>query len=102
MNGNANVYTIAIDNTSKAATFLPMDKDKQIMRLVNLSDKAVFVVTGEAAAPTAVFPTSATAPLKGTVLQAGEAVEVQKPTQHGYAAAIQLAAGTGNLYISLV
>lgn len=100
MNVNTNTYVIAIDNTSKSATFTPQDTNQSSMIISNGSTTAVFVVTGKGSAPTAVFPTSATVPLQGKVILPGAIVTLTKNTDHNFISAIQASAGTGNLYIS--
>jgi len=100
MNLNTNTYTIAIDATSKSATLNPQDANQSSLIISNNSTTAVFVVTGKDAAPTAVFPTSATAPLPGKVILAGAIVTLTKNIGDNYVSAIQASAGTGNLYIS--
>lgn len=100
MNTNSNTYVIAIDNTSRSATLLNNDVNWPNLVITNLSDKAAFVVTGLDTAPTAVFPTSATAPKEGKVIPGGAVVTFGKVPGHQYVSAIQLASGTGNLYIS--
>lgn len=102
MNLNTNTYVIAIDNTSKSATLIPQDANQTSLILSNGSTTAVFVVTGgDAAAPTAVFPTSATAPLQGKVILPGAIVTMTKNANHKFISAIQATSGTGNLYISV-
>lgn len=97
---NTNTYTIAIDNTSRAATLLDSDIQATNWLITNLSDKAVFVTSG-VTSPTAVFPTSATVPLGGKVINPGFSVIYGKNPTHKYISAIQLAAGgVGNLYIA--
>ncbi len=100
MNLNTNTYVIAIDNTSKSATLIPQDANTQSLILSNGSTTAVFVVSGKDAAPTAVFPTSATAPLQGKVILPGAIVTMTKRIGDNFISAIQASAGTGNLYIS--
>ena len=102
MNLNTNTYVIAIDNTSKSATLIPQDANQTSLILSNGSTTAVFVVTGgDAAAPTAVFPTSATEPLQGKVILPGDTVLFTKRGHHKYISAIQATSGTGSLYISI-
>lgn len=56
---------------------------------------------GGAAAPTAVFPTSATVPVKGKVIPPGAKETYALDEQQEFISAIQAEAGTGNLYISI-
>lgn len=100
MNLNTNTYVIAIDNTSKSATLTPQDANQSSLIITNGSTKAVFVVSGKGAAPTAVFPTSATVPLGGKVVLAGAIVTLTKNIGDNFISAIQAEAGTGSLYIS--
>jgi hypothetical protein len=100
MNLNTGTYTIAIDNTNKTATLIPQDINTTSVVLYNASTNPVFVVSG-VTAPTAVFPTSATAPLAGKVIAPGTTTTFTKDAKHGFISAIQLASGTGNLYISV-
>lgn len=99
MNLNTNTYTIAIDNTSKSATLTPQDTNTSTVLLYNDSTNAVFVVSG-VTAPTAVFPTSATAPLQGKVVGPKTTAAFTKNYTDGFISAIQASAGTGSLYIS--
>lgn len=99
MNLNTNCYTIAIDNTSKSATLTDPDVNLTSLIIYNASTNPVFVVSGISAAPTAVFPTSATAPLGGKVIGPGATVTYTKNPDHKYVSAIQATSGTGNLYI---
>lgn len=98
---NSNTYVIAIDNTSKSATFTESDKQNLRVILYNGSDKDVFCVLGKQSAPTAVFPTSATVPLSGKVVGPGQMVTFAKTSTDKYISAIQASAGTGSLYISV-
>lgn len=101
MNINTNTYVIAIDNTSKAATLIPQDALLSNVQIYNDSDKPVFIVSGgAAAAPTAVYPTSATAPLAGKVCGSKAILEYSKNSGDTFISAIQAVSGTGNLYIS--
>lgn len=102
MANNTNTYVIAIDNTSKAATFVSTDYPMTGMILFNGSTNPVFVTLGSGdVAPTAVFPTSASAPLKGKVIAPGATITFSKTAQDKFLSAIQASAGTGDLYISL-
>lgn len=101
MNLNTNSYAISIDNTSKSATLIDNDVNSKSLILFNGSTNPVFVVSGQTAAPTAVFPTSATAPLQGKVIAPNATVLFEKNSTHKYISAIQAAAGVGSLYISI-
>lgn len=99
---NTDTYTISIDNTSKAATLNKLYPNGSKAILVNSSDKEVFVTAGTAGtAGTAVFPTSASSPLVGKVVLPGSVVTYDIPDNTKFISAIQLVAGTGNLYISI-
>lgn len=99
-NINEDTYTIAIDNASKAATLTGNYGPNAVAIFTNLSDKAVFVVSG-VTSPTAVFPTSASVPVQGKVIPAGAVMSFDLPQEHVFISAIQLVSGTGNLYISI-
>lgn len=101
MNTNTNTYVIAVDNTSKSLTFVDGDVISRKVYVYNGSTNPTFVVTGATAAPTAVFPTSATAPLAGKVVPPGWTIVFDKNENHKYLAAIQASAGTGSLYVSV-
>lgn len=101
MNLNSNTYVIAIDNTSKKATLTANDYDSPNILAYNGSDKAVFVFISSSSSDSAVFPTSATAPLAGKVIGPGAIMTFGKNPQQAYIYAIQASAGTGNLYLSV-
>ena len=98
---NSNCYVIAVDNTSKSATFVEMDINKPHLIMYNGSTQPVFVTLGKTSAPTAVFPTSATAPVQGTVIPPGAMATFSKTTTDKYISAIQGTSGTGSLYINV-
>lgn len=99
MDLNSNCYVVAVDNTSKAATLTAADILQTSWVIYNNSTLPVFVVSG-VTQPTAVFPTSASVPVAGKVIGAGMMATFKKSNNHAFISAIQLAAGTGNLYIS--
>lgn len=100
MNINTPTYVIPIDATSRAATLTPQDTNQTSLVIFNESTTSVFVTSGTgAAAPTAVFPSSSTVPLNGTVIGPGLTVEFTKNNSHQFVSAIQAVAGTGKLYI---
>lgn len=100
MSVNVDIYSIAIDNTSKAATLAADYKYNANGIFTNLSDEAVFVMCGKSG-ETAIFPTSSSVPVKGQVIAAGgvQTYNIPAGTTHIYA--IQPTSGTGNLYISI-
>lgn len=99
MNLNSNCYVIAIDNASKSATLNETDANTNSLVIYNGSTTPVFVVSAKGSAATAVFPTSATVPLKGKVIGPGATQTFTKNPGHNYISAIQAVAGTGSLYI---
>ena len=99
---NSDTYTIAVDATSKAATLDPAKNygSNAVVILTNVSTEPVFVVASRSSM-TAVFPTSATEELAGKVIPAGAVMAYNLPPETVYINAIQLTAGTGNLYVSV-
>jgi len=97
---NTDTYVIAVDNTSKNAAMAHDYGPATKAIFTNLSNQAVFITSGHTA-PTAVFPTSSTVPLKGKVIPASTVMTYDLPQGDMFISAIQLTSGTGNLYISI-
>lgn len=100
-NLNTPTYAIAIDATSKEATLKTTGQGFNANAIIyNDSDNAVFVVAGQTST-TAVFPTSDITPLAGKVIGAKSTMVYALNPDDRFVAAVQLIAGTGNLYISI-
>lgn len=98
---NKDCFVIAIDASSKAATLATNYPAGSIAKGFNDSTTPVFIVAGKTA-PTAVFPTSASVPVKGQVIGPKQPFEFEIPHGSLFISAIQGVAGTGNLYFSVV
>lgn len=98
---NLDCYAIAVDNTSKSATLKTTNPAGCVIDGFNDSTTAVFIVAG-ATAPTAVFPTSASTPVKGQVIGPKRPFRYQLSKGDVFVSAIQAVAGTGNFYFSVV
>lgn len=99
MNVNTNVYKLSGTTSSTAATLVQEDINQTRCIIRNDGTTDAFIVSG-ATSPTAVFPTSATAPLKGSVVGGGETQVFYKAPTHGYIAAI-MSSGTANITIKI-
>ena len=102
MHCNSNTYALASSASSAAITFI--DQDINSVRLIVANGTAcdAFAVLWETAAPTAVFPTSATAPLQGTVIPSGSVVTLSKSSDDKYLAMISAGADSGKyLYVQV-
>lgn len=98
MNLNIPTYKLSGTTSSSAVTLLDTDVNNTAVNIYNAGPNDVFLVSGATAAPTAVFPTSATAPLAGTVVAPGEIVTLSKNTTHKFISGIT-ASGTASVYI---
>lgn len=98
MNLNIPTYTLSATSNSSAVTLLDTDVNNSAVNVYNAGLVPVFLVSGATSAPTAVFPTSATAPLAGTVLAPGAIETLSKITTHKYISGIT-ASGTASVYI---
>lgn len=99
MNLNTNTYTLSASTSSSAVTLLDQDANQTSLVIVNTGTVAVFLVSGKTSAPTAVFPTSATAPLAGQVIGAGTTCTFTKNATDNFISGIT-ASGTASVYIS--
>ncbi len=96
---NTPTYVIDVDDTSDSVT-LPALASATTLIIYNDSTNPAYVVGGNGAdAPTAVFPTSTTQQ-NGKVIPSKSMVSFTVVSGTKYISAIQLAAGTGSLYIS--
>lgn len=97
---NTKTQVVAVSDSSGSASFNAV-QGKANAICYNGSDEDTFVTYGtDAAAPTAVFPTAVTAQ-NGKVIPAGATMTFELPQGAKHIAAIQLVAGTGNLYIAV-
>ncbi len=99
MNINASTYQIDATTSSAAATLIEQDVNSTRVIVYNGASTNAFIVSG-ASSPTAVFPTSATAPLTGVVVAAGSTQTYFKDPKHKYIAVI-LESGTGSVFLSI-
>lgn len=97
MNINTPTYTLSATSTSSAITFVDQDRNHASVNVYNSGTVAVFIVSG-VTQPTAVFPTSATAPLAGTVIAPGAVETISKNSDHVFISGIT-ATGTASVYI---
>lgn len=98
MNLNIPTYTLSATTSTSAVTLLDTDVNNSSVNVCNAGAVPVFLVSGATSAPTAVFPTSATVPINGTVVAAGAIVTLSKNTTHKYISGIT-ASGTASVYI---
>lgn len=98
MNLNIPTYTLSATSTSSAVTLVETDINNTAVNVFNAGSVPVFLVTGATSAPTAVFPTSASVPINGTVIAAGAIETLSKNTTHKYISGIT-ATGTSTVYI---
>lgn len=100
MHINANTYALASSATSAAVTLSEQDAQKASVVVTNPTAYGVFLVAGASAAPTAVFPTSATEGKAGVLVPSGVTMTVTKTAGHKYIAGISAGADSGK-YIYL-
>lgn len=98
MNLNIPTYTLSATSTSSAITLQDTDVNNSSVNVYNAGSVPALIVSGMIAAPTAVFPTSPTAPAIGTVIAPGAIETLSKNTTHKYIAGIT-ATGSATLYI---
>lgn len=98
MNLNIPTYTLSATTDSSAITLLDTNVNNTAVNIYNAGTVPVFLVSGATAAPTAVFPTSATVPINGTVIAGGAIETLSKNTAHKFIAGIT-ASGTASVYI---
>jgi hypothetical protein len=99
MNLNANTYEATVGTSSVGFTLTYEDTPSAYIIIHNSGTTPVFVLSG-LTAPTAVFPTSATAPLDGAIIGAGSTQTYYKNLTHGFLAAIR-GSGSGDIYITV-
>lgn len=99
-NLNSPTYTQSVATTSVAVTLKPLDAAQNYVELYNSGATPIFAVSGTGSAPTAVFPTSATVPIDGTVIGAGVRATLEKPAGHEFISFISNAAGPSLIYAS--
>lgn len=99
-NVNSPTYTASVALTSTAVTLQPLDATQIYMEFYNSGATPIFAVSGTGAAPTAVFPTSATVPIMGTVIAPTRTVVYEKPANHEFISFISNAAGPSVIYVS--
>lgn len=101
-NGNANTYAVNASASSVSVTFTPEDKDEIFGLAYNSSQYPAFMVLGNNVAATAVFPTSATVPVAGTIIPAGGVASFTKTNAHGFVSVICSSADAGKyVYIQV-
>lgn len=99
MNMNTNTYTLSASTSSSAVTLLDQDANQTSVVAKNTGSVPVFIVSGKTSAPTAVFPTSATVPVQGKVIGAGNTETYTKNATDNFISGIT-ASGTASVYIS--
>lgn len=100
MNLNTGTYYLSGSSTSGSVTLTDDDTLLSSIIVYNAGSHDIFLVSGTTSAPTAVFPTSATAPLKGKVVGAGAIVTLTKNIGDRYIAGICSSTNTTDVYIS--
>lgn len=103
MNLNTPTYKLSGTTSSSSITLSPQDSSSTSLVIVNLGPNNIFLVSGATAAPTAVFPTSATIPVNGQVVPAGAIMTMTKNENDVFisgitdtgTAAIHIAVGAG-------
>lgn len=98
MNINTPTYVLTASTTSSNIAFTPQDTNQPGFQVYNSGTVPAFIVSGQTAAPTAVFPTSATVPINGTVIAPGAIESLSKNTLDAFISGIT-ATGTASLYI---
>lgn len=98
MNLNIPTYTLSATSSSSAVTLLDTDVNNTAVNVYNAGTVPVCLLSGATSAPTAVFPTSATVPVNGTVIAPGAIETLSKNTTHKYIAGIT-ASGAASVYI---
>lgn len=99
-NLNSNTYTASVALVSTAITMQPIDAAQLYVELYNSGATPIFAVSGTGSAPTAVFPTSATVPIMGTVIAPTRTAVYEKPAGHEFISFISNAAGPSVIYVS--
>lgn len=96
---NTNTYILTTSTTSSAITLQPLDAAETYIEIANQGTTSVFVVSGTGAAPTAVFPTSATVPVMGSVIIGGRTAVIPKNANHEFVSMVA-ASGTPQVAVS--
>lgn len=99
MNLNTNTYKLSATTSSSSVTLLDQDANQSSIIVSNTGSVSVFLVSGKTSAPTAVFPTSATAPVQGKVIAAGAIVTMTKNTTDNFISGIT-ESGAASVFIS--
>lgn len=99
-NLNAPNYVLSATTSSSSVTLVPQDAIAISVDVYNAGSVPVFLTTGTTSAPTAVFPTSATVPIAGTVVAPGAILTLSKREQHEFISGIT-ASGTASVYITV-
>ena len=99
ININSNTYMKAVTTASVAITLTESDSNLTSIVIYNAGTTPLFAVTG-ASAPTAVFPTSATVPVNGSLIPAGVTLAFTKNPAHANIALIR-GSGTGDAFLSV-
>lgn len=97
MNLNTSTYVLSATTSSSSVTLTNQDSNQSSLIIYNAGSVPVFLVSG-VTAPTAVFPTSATVPINGTVIGPGAIMTMTKNTTDGFISGIT-ASGTASVYI---
>lgn len=99
MNINSPTYTLSATTSSSAVTLTDPDVLCESIIVSVVGSGNVFIVSG-VAQPTAVFPTSATAPLNGQVVPAGVTMTLTKNVGDKFISGIT-DASTAKVYIAV-
>lgn len=100
---NSDTYVFTPSDSSGGVQFDKSYGNAVIHTIIyNGSTKDVFMINGIDSQPTAVFPTSASSPLRGKVIPPGAIVSYKIAPQTRYVSGIHaVAGGTGNVYVSV-
>lgn len=98
MNLNIPTYALSATASSSAITLMDTDINNTAVNVYNAGSVPVFLVSGATSAPTAVFPTSATVPIAGTIIAPGAIETLSKNTTDKYISGIT-ASGSASVYI---
>lgn len=97
---NEDIYEIAPSDSSSSISLTKSYGPNAKAIFYNGSDQDVFVVSG-VTAPTAVFPTSESTPVKGKIIPAGSVMTFKLPQDDLFISCIQASAGTGSLFVGI-
>ena len=99
MNINTPTYKLSATTSNSSITLMPQDTLSSSVIVTVIGSGNVFLVSG-VAAPTAVFPTSATVPVNGQVVPAGSTYTLSKNVGDGFISGIT-DTSTASVYISV-